>query len=161
MMNHFNIPMSSIIPSNQATKPLLVQGLEIATFICYEIAFPELVRMQGDDVGMLLTVSNDAWFGHSIASAQHMAMAQMRAIELAKPILFVSNTGLTSIIKPNGKIQSAIPPYKTAVLTDKVQAMTGQTLWQKRGMDPLLLTIITFLIISIKSQRKTKKKASY
>ncbi len=158
MMDHFNIPMSNLIPSNQQTKPLFVQGLEIATFICFEIAFPELVRLKDENVGILLTVSNDAWFGHSIASAQHMAMAQMRAIELARPVLFVSNTGITSIIRPNGTIQSAIPPYKTAVLTDKVQAMTGRTLWQKRGMDPLLLTMITFLIISIKSQRKTKKK---
>lgn len=158
MMDHFNIPMSSMVPSNQKTKPLFVQGLEIATFICYEIAFPELVRLRDDSVGILLTVSNDAWFGHSIASAQHMAMAQMRAIELARPVLFVSNTGLTSIIRPNGTIQSAIPPFQTAVLTDKVQAMTGRTLWQKRGMDPMLLMMITFLIISIKSQRKTKKK---
>jgi len=158
IMDHFKIPMSSMVPSNQETKPLFAQGLEIATFICYEIAFPELVRAQSDRVGILLTVSNDAWFGHSIASAQHMAMAQMRAIELRKPALFVSNTGITSIIRPDGTIQSAIPPFKTAVLTDKVQAMSGKTLWQQRGMDPLLLSMITFLIISLKSQRKTKKK---
>ncbi len=160
VMDHFNIPMSSMVPSNRKTKPLYAQGIEIATFICYEIAFPELVKLQNDNIGILLTVSNDAWFGHSIASSQHMAMAQMRAIELARPVLFVSNTGITSIIRPNGTIQSSIPAFQTAVLTDKVQAMTGKTLWQKRGMDSLLLMAISFLIISIKSQRKAKKKAS-
>lgn len=160
IMDYFNIPMSSIVPSNQYTKPLHVQGIEIATFICYEIAFPELVRQHNTDIGMLLTVSNDGWFGHSIALAQHLAMAQMRALELAKPVLFVSNTGITAIIKPNGTIQSQAPAFQTAVLTDKVQAMTGKTLWQKNGMDPLLIMVILFLTISIKSQRKTKKKAS-
>lgn len=160
VMNHFNIPMSSMVPSKRRTEPLFAHGLQIAAFICYEIAFAELVRQADENTGILLTVSNDAWFGDSIAPAQHMAMAQMRAIELARPVLFVSNTGITSIIKPNGAIQSALPPFETAVLTDKVQAMTGKTLWQQRGMDPLLMLMITFLIISIKSQRKTKKKAS-
>lgn len=159
-MEQFNIPMSSLIPSNQETKPLFVQGLKIATFICYEIAFPELVRQQDKQIGILLTVSNDAWFGHSIAPAQHMAMAQMRALELGRPVLFVSNTGITGIIKPNGIIQTKIPPFQTMVLTDKVQAMTGETLWQKRGMDSVLVLMLSYLFLSILSQRKTKKKAS-
>lgn len=161
VMQRFNIPMSAMIPNPQTEiKPLLIQGLKIAAFICYEIAFPEQVRSNDEDVNMLLTVSNDGWFGRSIAQAQHLGMAQMRSLELAKPALFVSNTGITAIIKPNGNIQSRLPPHQVSVLTDTVQPMTGKTRWQTYGMDPVLLLTFSFLFTSYQSQRKVKKKAS-
>lgn len=160
VMDRFNIPMSNMIVGEAPAQPLMVQGLRIATFICYEIAFPEQVLQRDGNIDMLLTVSNDAWFGHSIAQAQHLEMAQMRALELARPVLFVSNTGITAIIKPNGTVQSSVPPYQTAVLTGSVQAVSGKTLWQRYGMDPVLILTILFLVNSIRSQKKQRKKAS-
>lgn len=160
LLGHFNIPMSDMIPGEEPVKPLLAQGLKIAAFICYEIAFPQLVNQRDKDINLLLTVSNDAWFGHSIASAQHLEMAQMRALELGRPLLFVSNTGLTAIVKPNGNIQSSIPPYQSAVLTDKIQPMFGKTIWQKRGMDGIFIVTIVLLISAMRLQKKPRKQAS-
>ena len=158
VMNLFDIPMSNLVPSEGWPKPLVVNGIKIATFICYEIAYPGLVVSQDNDISMLLTVNNDAWFGHSIASAQHLAIAQMRALEMGRPLLFVSNTGMTAIIKPNGVIQSAAPADKTLVLTDIVQPMQGRTLWQKRPMDPILIMLFLFIISTIRYQRRRLKK---
>lgn len=158
VMGFFDIPMSNLTASTGKPKPMIVDGVKIATFICYEIAYPELVVSQGTDIGMLLTVSNDAWFGHSIASAQHLAIAQMRALEMGRPLLFVSNTGITAIIKPNGMIQSAAPMDKTAVLTDSVQPTQGKTLWQRRSMDAILILLFLLLVSTIKHQRRLKKK---
>ena len=56
---------------------------------------------------MLLTVSNDAWFGHSIAQAQHLEIAQMRALEFQRPLLFVSNNGITAIVNEKGELMPA------------------------------------------------------
>jgi apolipoprotein N-acyltransferase len=152
-----NIPMSDFVPGLTETKPLEFDKIKIATFICYEIAFPELVFSQDGRINMMLTVSNDAWFGRSIAQAQHLEMAQMRALELGRPVLFVSNNGITAIIDAKGKIQSAAPPYEAYVLTDTVQPMQGRTPWQKIGMDPILFLLVLFIFSAIKDQRIARK----
>lgn len=148
LFDFMQIPMSDFVPGPRNLKPLEVDNIKIAAFICYEIAFPEQVRSRDDDIGMILTVSNDAWFGHSIAQAQHLEMGQMRALEMGRPVLFVSNNGMTAFITPYGKIQSVAPPFETVVLTDSMQAYTGKTPWQIIGMDPLLILIVIMLIVS-------------
>ncbi|HSW69675.1 MAG TPA: apolipoprotein N-acyltransferase [Gammaproteobacteria bacterium] len=150
-----NIPMSDFVAATDPPLPLIANGVKIGTFICYEIAFPEMVA--ASDSNIFLTVSNDAWFGHSIAQAQHLEMAQMRAAENGRPVLFVSNNGTTAVINPDGKIKSEAPPYVPYVLTDTVQPMQGQTHWQKQRMDPVLFTIILFILFAIRDQRSKLK----
>jgi apolipoprotein N-acyltransferase len=123
-------------------------NIKISTFICYEIAFPEQVMSRNADIGMILTVSDDAWFGHSIAQAQHLQMAQMRAIEMGRPVLSVSNDGLTAAIDEHGFIYAIAPPFEPYVLTTMVQPRTGLTLWQTGGMDPVLLTILLMIVFA-------------
>jgi apolipoprotein N-acyltransferase len=158
IMKLFDIPMSDLLSSKDKIKPLQIDGIKIATFICYEIAYPEFVVSHTSSSGMLLTVSNDAWFGHSIASAQHLAIAQMRALEMGRPLLFVSNTGITAIIKPNGTLQAVAPKDTAYVLTEIVQPMAGETYWQKRPMDPLLILLILLLVNTFKYRWQQKKK---
>jgi apolipoprotein N-acyltransferase len=162
ILQFLNVRMSNLGAGLGPPKPLGVNGIKIATFICYEIVYPEFVVTHSSDIGMLLTISNDAWFGHSIASAQHLEAAQMRALEMGRPALFLSNTGLTAFIKPDGTLQSLAPPYQTAVLTGFIQPMSGKTLWQKRSMDPVLILIMLLLFATIKykyrRQRKKRKK---
>lgn len=158
VMNLFNIPMSNLTAGPGIPIPMTISGIKIATFICYEIAYPELVVSHDPSIGMILTVSNDAWFGRSIARDQHLSIAQMRALEMGRPLLFVSNTGLTAIIKPNGMIQSLAPADKAVVLTDMVQPTQGRTPWQRRPMDPILILLFLLLFSTIRYQRKLKKK---
>ena len=80
-------------------------------------------------------------------------MAQMRAIEMGRQVLFVSNNGITAIISDNGKIQAAAPPYVEYVLTGNVQAREGKTPWQTAGMDPLLVILLISLGVAVKRQR--------
>jgi apolipoprotein N-acyltransferase len=152
-LTSLNIPMSDFIPG--PAKPMLLQAnnITIAAYICFEIAFPEMVRSRNSDIGMLLTVSNDAWFGHSTAQAQHLETAKMRALEMRRPVLFVSNNGITAIITPFGKIQSSIPAFAEGVLTDQVQARTGMTPWQTLAMDPILLLLVFMLVIAVRFKR--------
>lgn len=121
------VPMSEFIPGPYIAKPLAVDSLKIATFICYEIAYPSQVLSKSIDTNLIVTVSNDAWFGHSVAQAQHLEIGQMRALENGRPVLFVSNNGITAVIDPNGKIQSEAPAYEPTVLTDTIQPMQGKT----------------------------------
>jgi apolipoprotein N-acyltransferase len=116
-------------------------------------------RVSDKSVSMLLTVTNDAWFGHSTAQAQHLQMAAMRSIEMARPGLFVSNDGITAIINERGIVEASAPDHKPFVLTGKVQAYTGTTPWMRNDLDPLLVIMIAMLIASYRhSTRKLRKQ---
>lgn len=140
-----DIPMSDFVAGPYNMKPIVVGNLKIATFICYEIAYPELVLTPDDKIGAILTLSNDAWFGRSIAQAQHLEIGQMRAIEMGRPVIFVSNNGITAFITPTGKVQSIAAQFETKVLTDSIQAYVGKTPWQKYGIDPMLILMIAMV----------------
>ncbi len=154
LLDSFNIPMSNMIPGPITPKPLEVDGIKIATFICYEITFPEQVLNRDGNIGMVLVVSNDAWFGRSIAQAQHLESARFRALEIGRPVLFVANDGITAIINARGKIQAAAPPYQPYVLTGSVQPMKGKTPWQQVSMDPILIILLGLLFIAIRNHKK-------
>ncbi len=93
LLTSLDIPMSDFIPDYDPSLPLYAGNIKIATYICYEIAYPELGMVRDSDISLMLTVSNDAWFGHSVAQAQHLQMAQMRSLENGRAQMFVSNDG--------------------------------------------------------------------
>lgn len=153
LLDILNMPTAASIPGVALPKPLQIDNIKIATFICYEIAFPEQVVSRDGTINMILTISNDAWFGNSIAQPQHLEMARMRAVEMGRPIVFVGNSGLTAIIDATGKITATIPPYVTGVLTSTVQPTTGKTPWQWASLDPLLIILLIMLFVAVRRHR--------
>lgn len=147
------VPMSEFIPGPTFKQPLQVDNLKIASFICYEIAFPQQVLQKDESINLILTVSNDAWFGHSVAQPQHLQMAQMRALELGRPVLSVSNDGITAIINPEGNIQARAPQYQEYVLTNIVQPTHGSTPWMLLNANPILLLMLGLIIFARLKQR--------
>lgn len=145
VLDFMHVPLADMQAGSPNQPALLAANTKINTSICFEIAFPELINMRDKSIGMLLTVTNDAWFGKSIAQAQHLQMAAMRAIELGRPVLFVSNDGITAIIGPHGLIEAAAPPHVSFVLNGTVQPMFGVTPWMTNGMDPILVILFCFL----------------
>jgi apolipoprotein N-acyltransferase len=157
VFDFLQIPMSDLIADHGLQKPLtLANGIQMLTFICYEIAFPEQVLYPLKNIGLILTVTNDAWFGHSIAQAQHLQMASMRALETGRPVLFASNNGITALISAKGKLLSTAPPFETYVLTGKIQAYTGMTPWQRYTMDPILLILASLLYFAFRYRKAPK-----
>lgn len=153
-----DIPMANMVPGKLDQAPLKINNIKILPSICYEIAFPELNRFIDRDIGLLLTVTNDAWFGKSSAQAQHLQMAAMRAIELGRPVLFASNDGITAAITPDGRIESAAPQYQPYVLTTTIQPTKGLTPWMTNGIDPILFIIFMILLTTALQARKTRAK---
>ncbi|CAM4467333.1 MAG: Apolipoprotein N-acyltransferase [Legionellaceae bacterium] len=150
----FDIPMSDFIPGKMAQEKLKLKDLSAASFICYEIAYPEIVRYQIDTADLLITISNDSWFGNSLAPWQHLEIGQFRALQTGRYMLFASNSGVTAIINPKGIITKIIPQFKTAVLTGEIQAMVGITPWMKIGSLPIIfLLFLNLLFIKLKNKR--------
>lgn len=148
-----DIPMTNTIPGDVTQPPLTLGNLKILTSICYEVAFPELLKSRDPAISFLLTVTNDAWFGDSSAQAQHLQMAEMRALEFKRPVVFVSNDGITAIINPDGSIAAAAPPREPYVLNGTVQPMQGLTPWMRNGTDPIIFILLVLLIVAIRSKK--------
>lgn len=151
----FNLPMSSFARGDYQQPNLSAVGHKIAPAICYEIAFPEQLR---DSVNLgtdlLLTVSNDAWFGTSNGPLQHMEIAQMRAIELGRPLVRATNNGVTAVVDENGNITAALPQFETGVLSATIPLVTGQTWFAKIGQTPLLLLCAALLLLGFIRRKK-------
>ncbi len=157
LFDMLNIPMSNMVPGKFDQFPLVIENTKILPSICYEIAFPELINLNDTDIGILLTITNDAWFGRSSAQAQHLQMAAMRAQEFRRPLIFVSNDGITAILDSYGKIDAAAPQYQAYVLNGVVQARIGKTPWMVLKTDCVLLILILGLVSAIFMNRRARK----
>lgn len=153
----FNLPMSSFARGEYRQPNLSALGHKIAPAICYEIAFPEQLRDSVDlDTDILLTVSNDAWFGTSNGPLQHMEMAQMRSIELGRPLVRATNNGVTAVVDEKGNITASLPQFETGVLSATIPLVTGQTWFAKIGQMPLLLLCGLLVLLGLGRRAKAQ-----
>ena len=152
---YFNLPMSSFNRGAEIQQNLQTKETTLAAALCYEIAFPELLRKNMTaETGVLLTISNDAWFGRSIGPDQHLQIARMRAIEFARPLLRSTNTGFTAIYSATGEELGRLPAYEDGVLRGTITPAYGETPYQRTGQAPLLIFCILSLFGSYLLHKK-------
>lgn len=133
-----SLPYSDISAGRREQPPLRALGIQIAPSICYEDVFGTETRDFLPAAGLLVNVSNDGWFGDSIAPHQHLQMARMRALESGRYMLRTTNTGITAIIGPDGRVLDRAPQFRTEVLTGRVRPYGGTTPWIRWGNGPVL-----------------------
>ena len=123
----FDLPMSDFA-RGPADQPMLeAKGYKIAPFICYEVVYPEFAAGMAARSDLLLTISNDTWFGTSAGPLQHLQMAQMRALEAGRWMIRATNNGVTGLIDPFGKLSVQIPQFEEGILYGDVVPMGGLT----------------------------------
>lgn len=138
ILGFLEIPMSDF-SAGEYKKPLVTAGDDHAgVFICYEIAFGADVTDALPGADYLVNISNDAWFGNSLAPYQHLQIAQMRALETGRYILRATNTGISAIIRPDGLLDSALPQGERGVLQGEIRLMRGVTVYSLFGDYPLI-----------------------
>jgi len=96
---------------------------------------PELARRAVAEKGanLLVNLTNDAWFGRTVAPYQHARLSQLRSIETRRTLVRVTNTGLTTVINARGEIVDELPIFKPGVLKASVDIMEGKTPYVKYG----------------------------
>ena len=149
------IPMSDVDfgPPEQALVTAAGQKLGIS--ICFEDVFDRDVRQSLPEASMLVNVSNDAWFEDSSEPWQHNQKARMRALESGRYMLRSTNTGVSSIISPQGDVLAMSPQFKRHVLTAEVQGMKGRTPYVFWGNYPLVsLTLIVLAALYWKTRAR-------
>ena len=120
-------------------------GQRVAVNICYEDAFGTELRDFLPEASLLVNVSNDGWFGDSIAPHQHLQMARFRALESGRYMLRSTNTGITAVIDPRGVIVGQGEQFKAVVVTATVQPRKGATPWVRFGNWPVLAACVLLL----------------
>jgi len=144
----FDLPMSAFSSGPKNQKNIIIKNnIRIGTSICYEIAYSELVRRSAKNSSLLLTISNDAWFGESIGPKQHFQIARMRAIENGKPLIRATNNGVSALIDANGKVTATIPSFYRDTLEGELEPRNGTTPFGKLGSYPIIF--LSFLLVSI------------
>lgn len=152
----FNLPMSSFSRGDYVQNNIVAKGKHLAAALCYEIIFGEQVRANiTEDTDFILTLSNDAWFGNSIGPLQHMEIAQMRALELGKPVIRATNNGVTAITDYKGHIVAELPQFQTDVLNASVSSTKGNTPYKVVGHWPTTFFMLIGLITAFLYRRKT------
>lgn len=149
VLNKINIKLGEFTAGAPEQTLLKAGGYSFITSICYEDAFADVFRQSLADAAYLVNVTNDAWFGHSIEPYQHMQIARMRALETGRYMLRATNTGLTGIISPDGKISVQAPLFQTTVLTGEIVPMAGLTPFARLGDNIVIYTLAFLLVITI------------
>lgn len=150
----FDLPMSTIGPGPDDQTGLMAGGHRLAPFICYEIVYPDFVRRHAQDADLLVTISNDTWFGSSWGPPQHLQMAAMRALENGRYLLRATNNGLSAIIDQRGHIITQSTQFDPQVLTGELRLFEGRTPFSRWGSWPVLLLSLSILAVAAARARR-------
>jgi len=146
------------IQAGNSTKPLMVDSIPVGIQICYEIKFPGLTRrFVQNGARLMVNITNDAWFGRSGASAQHMASLPFRAVENRVPIIRAANTGISGFVAATGKIIVKTPLFKKTSLSRKLTIPPYAGTFYTRFGDVFTFLCALALVAAFRASRKGKE----
>lgn len=158
----FDLPMSGFSPGDSNQEPLLMnvqnQTIRLAALICYEAAYPGMSRQQATDSDLLVVISNDAWFGRSIAPHQHLQITRARSIENQRAMVRSTQNGISAVVDEHGRILAQSEQFVIDSVSASVQPLRGQTPYQRFGEWPTLLFAALLLLLGWVGSRLTFKQ---
>jgi len=157
------LPAPNMVTGQTHQKLINIHQHPIATLICYELAYPELLRTQLPQAEWIVSISDDGWFGHSFAIYQHLQMAQVLSKQTGRFQVVSNNSGLSSIINAQGAILNKLSAFDTGILEGVIHSATGSTPWVRIGDTPVMLFSSFILLISLGFRLKlaASKKRRY
>lgn len=145
LLGFMNVPMADFSSSEIHQPVVTMSGLKAAVSICYEDVFGEEVIHGLPEANFLINISNDAWFGDSLAPHQHLQKARVRSLETARPMLRSTNNGISAVIDHRGKVLDVSPQFSQHVLTVDFQPMQGSTVYVIVG-NYLMLSLVALML---------------
>jgi len=138
-MRMMSLPFSDL--SAGADEQLLLQtmgGTQYSVVICYEDSYGAEMLFAFPAAELLINVSNDAWFGDSIAPHQHLQIARMRSLELGRETIRATNTGISAFIDSRGEVLATGAQFEPVQMSSNVQPRTGSTPYVRFGNWPIV-----------------------
>jgi apolipoprotein N-acyltransferase len=150
-----NMPLSDISRGSYQQQPMQIAGLNAALNICYEDVFGEEIIRQLPEADILINITNDAWYGESLAAYQHLQFSQARALETGRMMLRATNTGATAIIDTKGHLLAHAPHFQTTILNGFAQTHRGTTPYVHFG-NWLFLILCASLLLWVWLQKRKR-----
>jgi apolipoprotein N-acyltransferase len=139
--------------------PLSVPGLPpVAGSVCYEAIFPDETMPSGARPGLILNVTNDAWFGDTPGPRQHFAQARLRSVERGLPLVRAANTGISAVIDPYGRVLGALEVGREGVLDSALPAAIAPTPFDDHGR-AIFLAFMTAAVLAAGYGRIADRRA--
>ncbi len=135
-LNKLVVGIGDFQPGRQDPIPLSIPDgqARFGVAICYEVIFPDLVRQLADrGADFLITITNDAWFGNTVAPYQHFGMVVFRAVENRLSFARAANTGISGLVDPTGRILTATPIFTERAVTGTIPLGAPATLYTRFG----------------------------
>ncbi|WP_370154365.1 apolipoprotein N-acyltransferase [Ferrovibrio sp.] len=145
--------------AGESAAPLLLDGLPPARpLICYEAIFPAEIAGAGAlRPGLLLNITNDAWFGHSSGPYQHFASARMRAVEQGLPLVRAANNGISAIVDPYGRVIASLGLDATGTVDGPLPAAIAAPLFAVWGDGPAVAAAVLATLVAAMIRRRRIK----
>ncbi len=161
------VPLASVIGGLPGMPPIgegftrgriesaftLPQGARVAPLICYEDLMPELSRrfVRDQRANLLVNLTNDAWYGRTVAPWQHARLARWRSLETRRSLVRATNTGVTTVIGPAGRMSAPLPLFEEGVLTATVPLLEMETAYVRYGdWFAWLMSLTTAVAVSVR-----------
>jgi apolipoprotein N-acyltransferase len=154
LLEVMSIPFSDFRRGTPDQPPLAAAGQRVAVNVCYEDAFGDEIARRLPEATLLVNMSNVAWFGDSLAPAQHLQIARLRAIETARMHLAATNTGITAAIDRDGRVLERLPQFTRARLEIAAQGYSGATPYVRlRDWPIVLFSLAIFALFIVRARR--------
>ena len=154
VIDFLRIPMSDFSAGDPARKLLPTARAVFGMSICYEAAYDTAIRRSLPAANILINVSNDAWFGDSMAPHQHLQIARMRALESGRYLLRATNNGISAIIDNRGRVVQRSPQFEPHALRAEVKLFEGATPYSRHGNSLIVLIALGLALLGAVLERK-------
>ncbi len=122
------IPAIGRLTPGERPLPIALDGLRIGTLVCYEDILPAFTRdvVRATDPDLLVNVTNDSWYGKtSNEPTIHLALAQFRAVEHRRSLVRSTNTGISALVDPVGRVVAATGQWTEETLVGSLPLLKG------------------------------------
>ncbi|MFL6565380.1 MAG: apolipoprotein N-acyltransferase [Burkholderiales bacterium] len=146
VLSVLQVPLSDFSRGGHDQPPIGAAGQRVAVNVCYEDAFGDEIARRAREATILVNVSNVAWFGDSLAPAQHLQIARLRAVETGRMHLAATNTGITAAIDRDGRVLARLPQFSEGHLEVSAQGYAGATPYARYADWPVV--IVSLLVLA-------------
>lgn len=156
-MARMSLGYVDFLPGDPHQGALVAGGERLGPTICYEDAYGAEQLAVLSEATLLVNVSNDTWFGDSTAPHQHLEITRMRALEAGRWMMRATNSGISALIDPHGRVVARSQQFVPVVLRGTVVPYRGLTPYARTGNLPVLAASALLIALGLYAGRRARR----